>query len=231
MLLRTLYRQLYRKAFYMDQMFKEESINLLVPRRELRRFSFFIPAHLFDNSDQKLQEKAKGGRMLRDILRQTFEEGPSSRSTATELNNERNDDMFGALRIFNRRISQLQDKNFISKPTRVQYDIGQIFQHKKWGFRGVIIGWYEVCPNGKSWADKYGPFEHGLSQPFYVCLIDRNDRPPEGFVSIAAQENLLAIDSNEPVQHTFVSNLFQPDLVEYGRHVLLDDKMQDHPDN
>lgn len=29
----------------------------------------------------------------------------------------------------------------LSRPANVQFHIGQVVHHKKWGYRGVIIGW------------------------------------------------------------------------------------------
>ena len=227
MMMKTMYRQLYRRAAKMDQLFLSQT--QLLPRRELNRFSYHIPSHLFDNSDKKLAEKAMEGKLFQTTLRQSFE-------TTTVPTNSL-DHMFGALRILNRRIEQLESSDFISKPRRVKYDVGQIFRHKKWGFQGVIIGWFEVCPADQSWAETYGPFEDGLSQPFYRCLIDKNDRPPNGFVSIAAQENLIAVEPQEEdeawegVQHDHLHNYFQSNHVEYGRHVLLEEHLKDFPDN
>ena len=223
LMFKTMYRQLYRRCHKVDQLFLSNT--QLLPRRELSRFSFHIPPHLLDNSDQKLAEKAMEGKLFTTTLRQSFET-----TTATLPL----DHMFGALRILNRRIEQLESSNFIGKPKRVKYDVGQIFRHKKWGFQGVIIGWFEVCPGDTNWAKTYGPFEDGLSQPFYRCLIDKNDRPPNGFVSIAAQENLIAVEPKEElegVENDHLQNFFLSNSVEYGRHVLLEDVMKDFPDN
>ena len=29
----------------------------------------------------------------------------------------------------------------ISRPPELKYRIGQVIKHKKWGYRGVIVGW------------------------------------------------------------------------------------------
>ena len=232
MLLRTFYRQLYRKAKRLDEAIL---LHNLLPRRELSRFSHYIPNHLFDNSDAKLLEKAKQGILLQNTVRQCFDgkQPPDENETGAVDNNI--DQMFEVLRIATRRLEQITEPTFLLKPTRVQLDVGQIFHHKKWGFRGVICGWYEVCPGNKEWQDSYGPFEDGVGQPFYRCLIDSKDRPPSGFVSLAAQENLIAIEPNDaeimPVEHHYMSTYIESSIVENGRHVLVEERRGEFPDN
>ena len=161
--------------------------------------------------------------------RQSTNESLSQEQQEIDLN-----EMFGALRLLNSRIDQINAKNWLAKPATVKFDIGQIFTHKLHGFQGVIVDWYETCPADENWANSYGPFEDGMSQPFYRCLIDKQDRPPDGFMSLAAQENLIAVgpEVNNPIQHDALQDLgLTDDQVIHGRHVLSDEKKKHYPDD
>ena len=222
-LLRVMYKQLRTKAHAMDILSRG-----LIPRRELARYAKYISPEFLNQSDDELAASASQGILFKTVLRRSFDDATTQDHDAPlDL-----DTMFSALRVLNRRLDQVTNKEWLAKPARVKYDVGQIFTHKKWGFRGVIVDWFEVCPGDERWAALYGPFNDGLSQPFYRCLIHREDRPPEGFVSLAAQENLIAVlpDDDMPVDHQYVENFFTDEVVN-GRHLLLEERWSDFPDN
>jgi hemimethylated DNA binding protein len=97
-----------------------------------------------------------------------------------------------------------------------------IFRHKRWGFRGVIVDWHASCPAEEPWPTRHGPFEDGLTQPFYRTLVCTRDRP-NPFMTLAAAENLLAVrddsaDALRPVEHPMLDKLF--DGFRGGRHII-----------
>ena len=123
-----------------------------------------------------------------------------------------------------------------------------MFQSARSGYRGVIIGWYERCPQDENWVKTWGPFQRGTEQPFYLALIDVRDRP-EGMRTLAAEENLelmqvtprcgpfmqhpesaAAGDSGPYVSAVDASPVFHPQMDQYfdgfheeGRHLMNDE--------
>jgi|TARA_B110000208_G_C11644452_1_gene385676 hemimethylated DNA binding protein len=212
-LVKTMYRQLMKKSMALDHLLASK--RGLLPRRELNRFIEYFPVDIYNMKDEELDVLAKDKFLFRSSINKIFKDN------AQDVDLE---SMFDALRIANNRIDQINDIKWIAKPESVKFDVGTIFRHKKWGFKGVIYSWYETCPADKNWAERYGPFEDGLSQPFYHCLIDSGDRPPTGFHSLAAQENLVALlpseVAGEPVSHEMADAIFEEGYVVNGRHVL-----------
>ena len=94
--------------------------------------------------------------------------------------------------------------------THAVFNIGQVVEHKHYGFRGVVFDvdfeysldehWYqEACKAMSSLGQP--PIEK--KQPFYHLLTDGSDH--ESYVS---QQNLCAADNAEPVQHAGIEALF-----------------------
>ena len=61
-----------------------------------------------------------------------------------------------------------EEKNNLPK-----YKIGEVFVHKKFGYRAVIIGWDKECAKGPEWARAVGAST--ANQPFYSCLPSEDD--------------------------------------------------------
>ena len=91
-----------------------------------------------------------------------------------------------------------------------QFNIGQVVQHKHYGFRGIIFDidfeysldeqWYqEAC---KAMASLGQP-PIRKKQPFYHLLTDGSEH--ESYVS---QQNLCAAQDIAPVQHAGIDALF-----------------------
>ena len=45
----------------------------------------------------------------------------------------------------------------------VLYRIGQVIRHRKWGYRGVIIGWDPVAKASTEWLDRMHPADKPVS--------------------------------------------------------------------
>jgi len=85
-----------------------------------------------------------------------------------------------------------------ARPPHVQFRVGQVIKHKRWGYRGVIIGWDETARAPASWLEemhKGNPTWRG--QPNYAVLVDTRDRPAPQ-ITYVPQENL------EVVKHTAI---------------------------
>lgn len=87
------------------------------------------------------------------------------------------------------------------KPSEVAFSVGQVFRHRVYGYRAVVIGWDATCKASSEWVASTGTarLPNGTNQPFYHCLVDLRDRP-EAQVSYVAQdcfEPIAANDDNE----------------------------------
>ena len=134
-----------------------------------------------------------------------------------------------ALRRLSERTACVRGETWEPKPEQVKLSVGQIFRHKKWGFRGVVVDWYDGCPADARWQETHGPFEEGVEQPFYRTLVDTRDRP-NPFMSIAAQENLEPLEGETvPVSHPLESEVFSG--FECGRHVMTEDYEAKFPED
>ncbi|KAI6182463.1 YccV-like domain-containing protein [Aphelenchoides bicaudatus] len=91
----------------------------------------------------------------------------------------------------------------------VKFHVGQVFRHKKFRYRAVIVGWderanapdfwlKEVHKNKKEWIDN----------PNYLVLIDTRDKtiPQIGYV---IQENIEPVTEVTKIIHPFLDKYFE----------------------
>lgn len=85
----------------------------------------------------------------------------------------------------------------------VRYQIGHYFQHKRFGYRGFIVGWDTHCAAGPAWILSMGvdDLPRGREQPFYNIRGDDrssryvaeenieilNERPEQGLLRLAGR--------------------------------------------
>lgn len=76
----------------------------------------------------------------------------------------------------------------------VQYRIGHYFLHKRYEYRGFIVGWDPRCAAGAGWIERMGVdrLSGGREQPFYKIIgDDRSSR-------YVAQENIEVLEDTPP---------------------------------
>lgn len=225
---RVLYRQLLRAARKID----ECTVN---QQRDIQRFRGFLPAAFPESEKPKLE---KGDMTLSKMLRVAFESPLSTEESTLEEKQEqaRIGRAFAALRAASRRVSVITAADWRpkeqSKPSAVRLDIGQIFRHKRHGFRGVVADWFEKCPAPDEWVEAYGPFERGTDQPFYHTLVDTRDRPVPLF-ALAAEENLIPLfgEKELPIQHPMMERFFTESFDKSGRHQMREELKDKFPDD
>ena len=140
----VLYRQLLRASRTLER--KMGPAGGLSRDRELRRFLPFLPSpvrdqvvgmvgeqphHNASGGDDYEDDDCDGALSLPHLLRTSFANGGGNVDRA-----------FGALRKANTRLASVSADSWVAKPLSVQFDVGQVFKHKKYGFRGVIFEWY-----------------------------------------------------------------------------------------
>ncbi|PRW50954.1 F-box only 21-like [Chlorella sorokiniana] len=74
---------------------------------------------------------------------------------------------------------------------RVLFRAGQVMRHKRYHYRGVIVGWDTECRASEEWMQQMGVdrLPGGRAQPFYHVLPDPEDRPGQA-ATYVAQENI-----------------------------------------
>ncbi|GHF26198.1 DNA-binding protein [Kordiimonas sediminis] len=86
------------------------------------------------------------------------------------------------------------------------FTIGQVVRHRVFSFRGVI---YDVDPefaNTEEWWESIpAEIRPEKEQPFYHILAENEESSYEAYVS---QQNLLPDDSDDPIHHPDVTELF-----------------------
>lgn len=87
-----------------------------------------------------------------------------------------------------------------------RFAIGDVVKHRLFPFRGVIFDIDPVFANSEEWYEAI-PEEvrPDRDQPFYHLLAENAE---SSYVAYVSQQNLLADDSEEPVDHPAIPGLF-----------------------
>jgi len=96
-----------------------------------------------------------------------------------------------------------------------EFERGQLVCHKRYGYRGVIVAYDLGCTADEKWYQS-NMTQPGKSQPWYHVLVDATDQ-----TTYAAEENLQADPSGQPVQHPLVVRFFGEFVA--GRYTRNDD--------
>jgi heat shock protein HspQ len=97
-----------------------------------------------------------------------------------------------------------------------RFGIGEVVRHRLLDFRGVIFDVDPVFANSEEWYEAI-PLEIRPSkdQPFYHLLAENGEG---SYVAYVSQQNLVADEEDEPVDHPAIANLFSS--FEPGRYKL-----------
>ena len=62
---------------------------------------------------------------------------------------------------------------------QVAFDLGQCLLHRRYSYRGVVVGFDRTCQQSEAWMRSMNvdTLKHGRNQPFYHVLPDTRDRP------------------------------------------------------
>jgi heat shock protein HspQ len=89
-----------------------------------------------------------------------------------------------------------------------KFSIGQIVRHKLFPFRGVVFDVDPEFSNTEEWLDAIPePIRPRRDQPFYHLLAENSD---SHYVAYVSEQNLLADESGEPVDHPEIAVMFVP---------------------
>src|SRR6185437_3759344 len=87
-----------------------------------------------------------------------------------------------------------------------RFAIGEVVRHRIFDFRGVI---FDVDPEFANSEEWYAAIPEALrpsrEQPFYHLLAENAEST---YVAYVSQQNLIADDSDEPVDHPAIPSMF-----------------------
>ena len=87
-----------------------------------------------------------------------------------------------------------------------RFGIGEIVRHRMFDFRGVIFDVDPVFANSDEWYESIPEdIRPPKDQPFYHLLAENADST---YVAYVSQQNLIPDDSEEPVDHPAIGDMF-----------------------
>lgn len=83
-----------------------------------------------------------------------------------------------------------------------RFETGQLVRHRRYGYRGVVVAFDPFCRADDAWyqSNKTQPLKN---QPWYHVLVHEANGN-----TYAAEINLTADESGEPVTHPLVEHFF-----------------------
>jgi heat shock protein HspQ len=113
----------------------------------------------------------------------------------------------------------LQDDRTIPKMPPVshaRFTIGDVVRHRIFEFRGVIFDVDPIFANSEEWYQAIPEaIRPAKDQPFYHLLAENAETD---YIAYVSQQNLVADDSDEPIEHPAIQGLF--DAFSDGRYRL-----------
>lgn len=92
--------------------------------------------------------------------------------------------------------------------TRAKYHLGQIVRHRTHAFRGVIFDVDPEFSNTEEWYAAIPEENRPVREQPYYHLLAENDQ--SYYIAYVSEQNLMADDSGEPVDHPDIDDLFGP---------------------
>ena len=90
--------------------------------------------------------------------------------------------------------------------SHARFAIGDVVRHRMFDFRGVVFDVDPVFSNTDEWYDSIPEgIRPDRDQPFYHLLAENME---QSYVAYVSQQNLMADDSDEPVDHPAIAGLF-----------------------
>ena len=97
-----------------------------------------------------------------------------------------------------------------------RFAIGDVVRHRIFDFRGVIFDVDPEFANSDEWYDSIPEaMRPSKDQPFYHLLAENAEST---YVAYVSQQNLVHDESDEPVDHPAISDMFEQ--LEGGRYQL-----------
>jgi heat shock protein HspQ len=96
----------------------------------------------------------------------------------------------------------------ISMPS-ARFAIGEVVRHRIFDFRGVIFDVDPEFANSEEWYEAIPEeLRPAKDQPFYHLLAENAET---AYVAYVSQQNLVVDESEEPVDHPAIADMFERD--------------------
>jgi heat shock protein HspQ len=89
-----------------------------------------------------------------------------------------------------------------------KYHLGQVVRHRKHPFRGVIFDVDAMFANTDEWYNAIPEDSRPIKDQPYYHLLAENEQ--SFYVAYVSEQNLVADNSGEPVDHPDLDELFGP---------------------
>lgn len=87
-----------------------------------------------------------------------------------------------------------------------RFSIGDVVKHRLFDFRGVVFDIDPIFANSEEWYQSIPEeIRPDRDQPFYHLLAENGE---SSYIAYVSQQNLQADNSDEPVDHPAIDNLF-----------------------
>ena len=87
-----------------------------------------------------------------------------------------------------------------------RFAIGEVVRHKLFDFRGVIFDVDPFFANSEEWYEAIPEaLRPSKDQPFYHLLAENTET---AYIAYVSQQNLVPDDSDEPVDHPAIADMF-----------------------
>jgi len=87
-----------------------------------------------------------------------------------------------------------------------KFAIGQVVRHRLFSFRGIIFDVDPQFANTEEWYQSIpAEVRPSKDQPFYHLLAENSETE---YIAYVSEQNLLEDDSDEPVRHPQIRDLF-----------------------
>ena len=87
-----------------------------------------------------------------------------------------------------------------------RFCIGEVLKHRLFGFRGVVFDVDPIFANSEEWYQSIPEdLRPDRNQPFYHLLAENAET---SYIAYVSQQNLQYDDSEEPVDHPAIDDLF-----------------------
>jgi heat shock protein HspQ len=88
-----------------------------------------------------------------------------------------------------------------------RFAIGEVVRHRLFDFRGVVFDVDPEFANSEEWYQSIPEdLRPSKDQPFYHLLAENAE---SSYVAYVSQQNLLPDDSDEPINHPAIAEMFQ----------------------
>lgn len=114
-----------------------------------------------------------------------------------------------ALQLLELQSRRLELDSAAAATSRVQHRLGTVINHRRYNYRGVVVGYDAACSAPEEWIQMMSVdlLPQGRHQPFYHVLVDDRWRPG-GQTTYVAQENIMPMRAPREVSHPLVPRFF-----------------------